>query len=60
MPEKRSRTEIFEKSYWLARVLNSPSLAKSVVGRALNPFGGMMYLPRSVPPIILMILKWEG
>jgi len=35
-----------------SRMLNNPSLAKSVVGRALKFFGGEMTLPLYLPLII--------
>ena len=56
VPPKRSRTFSPSISYSLFSTLKSPSLAKSVVGRALYPCGGRMFFPLSFPPMILIIL----
>lgn len=54
VPEKRSKNEDCSKSSSFVRILNNPSLAKSVVGLALYSDGGVINLPLSSPPIILI------
>ncbi len=52
VPEKRSSTFDSSKSILFDNTLNSASFAKSVVGRAGNPAGGLMNLPLNFPPIM--------
>ena len=59
-PANRSSTTAPSKSILLFSTLNSDSLAKSVVGRAVMFLGGSIRLPRCDPEILLIILCFNS
>ena len=57
VPANKSSAVASSKSMYLFRTLKMFSLAKSVVGRALNVFGTSKCRPLYCPVIILMVVS---